>query len=131
MKIVLMLYHLLALLTLMVFAALQLNDSPLLWGGFYSCCALIPLLVIFRVESRILWLLYSVCVIYGIVVLVPAVDGFFEYLKHEDSLLSGMSADRPYIKEGREFLGALIAVGMCALSLVGRKLAAIAQVDSA
>src|SRR5690349_617827 len=106
MKVLCVLYYSAAFLLLIVFAALQLNDpDALFWGGFYAACALIPLLAIFRINS---WILYALCVIYSVVVISPTIDGFFEYLRHSESLLYGMSPDRPYIEEAREFLGTLI-----------------------
>lgn len=111
MKIALMFYHLLAFILLAWFAALQLNDpDPLYWGGFYGLCALVPLLAAFRVESRIL---YALCMLYGVTALVLSLHGGLEYLGHADeSLLHGMSPDKPYIEETRELLGSLIALGM-------------------
>jgi hypothetical protein len=110
MKIMLMFYHLMAFLLLVVAAALQLNDpDPVYWGGFYSFCALIPLLAIFRIHS---WILYALCAIYGLVVIIPTIDGFAEYLRQAEPLLQQMSADKPYIEEAREFLGALIALAL-------------------
>lgn len=112
MKIVLMAYHLLALIVLAWFAALQLNDpDPLYWGGFYMLCALVPLLAVFRIESLIL---YGLCVVYGISALILTGAGELEYLRHAgtESLLQGMNSDKPYIEEAREFLGALIALAL-------------------
>lgn len=121
MKIILTLYHLLAFLLLAAAAMLQLNDpDPLLWAGFFSSCALTPLLAVFRVDVRILYLL---CAAYGIVVLIPTIDGLLEYLRLADSvsLLQGMSTDKPYIEEAREFLGVLIAYGLITVSMLGSK----------
>jgi hypothetical protein len=125
MKIILMLYHLLAFLLLVTAAILQINDpDPLLWGGFFSLCALIPLLSIFKLDVRIL---YPLCLVYGIVVLVPTIGGFLEYIRRSDSesLLQGMSPDKPYIEEARELLGALIALGLITVSMLGQKWAAV------
>ncbi len=119
MKILLPLYYSLAFLLLIAFAALQFNDPDwLFWGGFYAACALIPLLAFFRIYS---WIPYVLCIIYSVVVISPAIDGFFEYLRHSESLLYGMSPDRPYIEEAREFLGTLIAVGLITVSMLCRK----------
>lgn len=121
MKIVLMVYHLLALLILGWFAALQLNDpDPLYWGGFYALCALVPLLAVFRIESL---LLYGLCVLYGVSALVLTGGGELEYLQHAgtESLLHGMSADKPYIEEAREFLGALIALALISVYPLTRR----------
>jgi hypothetical protein len=110
MKAMFMLYHLLVFLLLLAAAALQLNDpDPWVWGGFYAMCALVPLLAIFRVNS---WFLYVLCAVYGVVVIIPTLDGFLEYLRQAEPLLQQMSADKPYIEEAREFLGALIALGL-------------------
>ncbi len=110
MKIFLMIYHLLAFLLLVVAAVLQLNDpDPLYWGGFYALCALIPLLAVFRIHSRVL---YALCAIYGLAVIIPTLDGFWNYVRQAEPLLQQMSADKPYIEEAREFLGALIALGL-------------------
>lgn len=120
MKIMLMLYHLLAFLLLAAAATLQINDpDSLLWGGFFSLCALIPLLALFKINIRIL---FPLCVVYGIVVLIPTLDGFLEYLSraHTESLMQSMSQDRPYIEEARELLGALIALGLITVSMLLR-----------
>jgi hypothetical protein len=119
MKKLLVLYYIAAFLLLILFAAWQFNDpDPLLWGGFYAACALIPLLAVFRIHS---WILYALCVVYGIAVIAPTIDGLFEYLRHSESLLYGMSPDRPYVEEAREFLGTLIAFGLITVSMFGRK----------
>lgn len=121
MKIVLMIYHLLAFVLLAWFAALQLNDpDPMYWGAFYALCALVPLLAFFRIESLIL---YGLCVVYGISALVLTVSGELEYLRHAgtESLLHGMSADKPYIEEAREFLGASIALALISVYPLTRR----------
>lgn len=122
MKILFMFYHLLAFLLLGAATWLQLNDpDPLFWGGFYALCALVPLLTAVGVENRVL---YVLCLVYGLVVMGPTVDGVSEYLRHADteSLLQGMALEKPYIEEAREFLGALIALGLITICfLIGRK----------
>jgi hypothetical protein len=110
MKVMFMFYHLLVFLLLLTAAALQLNDpDPWVWGGFYAVCALVPLLAIFRINS---WILYALCGLCGLVVIIPTLDGFIEYLRQAEPLLQQMAADKPYIEEAREFLGALIALGL-------------------
>ena len=110
MKIVLMSYHVVAFLLLIAAAALQLNDpDPVYWGGFYFVCSLVPLLAIFRINSRIL---YVLCGIYGLAVIIPTIDGFIQDLRLGELLLQQMSPDKPYVEEAREFLGALIALGL-------------------
>ena len=113
MKIAIMFYHLLAFITLACFAALQLNDpDALFWFGFYGLCAITALLGAFKIDIRIP---YALCLLYGVVVLWnPTTPGFIEFLRHAgtESLLYGMSPDRPYIEEAREFLGSCIALGL-------------------
>jgi hypothetical protein len=102
----------LAFLLLAWAAALQMKDpDPLFWGGFYTLCALVPLLAAFSIESRIL---YALCVIYGVTALILTASGELEYLRHAgtEPLLQGMNLDKPYIEEAREFLGTLIALGL-------------------
>lgn len=111
----LMFYHLPAFLLLSTAAALQLNDpDPLFWGGFYLLCALVPLLAIFKIHSR---LLYGLCFLYGIAAMALTSGGSVEYLQHahEESLTQAMGPDKPYIEEAREFLGAVIA--LCIISV--------------
>jgi hypothetical protein len=123
MKITLLFYHLLAFLLLIAAAALQLNDpDPVLWAAFYTSCSLIPLLAFFRVNTRIP---YTFCIIYGVAVLATSIDGFFEYPKHTEPLLQGMNPDKPYVEEAREFLGAMIAIGLITVSLVGQNRATV------
>ena len=121
MKTMSVLYHLLAFILLVAAAALQLNDpDPVWWGGFYGFCALIPLLAVFGINVRIL---YVLCLLYGIGVLVPTIHGFFEYLKlaGTESLLQQMAPDKLYLEEAREFLGTLIAIGLITGSMIGQK----------
>lgn len=121
MKMVFMFYHLVAFILLVWFSILQLNDpDPLYWGGFYALCALVPVLAAFHIESRIL---YALCVVYGITALVLTGSGELEYLRHAgtESLLQGMSSGKPYIEEAREFLGALIALGLISVYPLTRR----------
>lgn len=108
----LMLFDIAAFLLLAVAMALQINDpDPWFWVSFYFICSLLPLLAIFKIYNRVLyWLGVALC----IVAAALTVDGAIEYLRHirEESLLKGMSADKPYIEEAREFLGTLIALAI-------------------
>jgi hypothetical protein len=109
-------------LSLLGFAALQLNDpDPIVWAGFYSVCALVPLLLLFErfLFSRqllrpLLWLSLLLC---GAQLLVAA-PGALNYWQHsgEEALMQAMNPAKPYIEEAREFLGALIALVMVGLS---------------
>lgn len=105
-------FNLVAFLLLAIATVLQLNDpDPGFWASFYFVCSLIPLLAIFKVYNRIL---YWLGVVFCITAIVLTIDGGIEYLRHfrEESLLQGMSLDKPYIEEARELLGALIALGI-------------------
>lgn len=108
----LMLFDLAAFLLLTTAAALQFNDpDPWFWVSFYFVCALVPLLAFFKIYSRVLFWLG---VAFSVTAIGLTVDGGIDYLRHiqEESLLQGMSPDKPYIEEARELLGALIALAI-------------------
>ena len=105
-------FNLAAFLLLAIATALQLNDpDPWFWAGFYFICSLIPLLAVFKIYSRAL---YWICFLFCITAITLTVGGGVEYLRHihEESLLQGMSPDKPYIEETRELLGTLIALAI-------------------
>ena len=99
-------------LTLIAFAALQLNDpDPTIWTGFYLVCAAVPLLVVFNKFVRpLFWLAVALCA----VELVLSGSGAYNYYLHMDQepLMQSMNPEKPYIEEAREFLGAAIALGL-------------------
>jgi hypothetical protein len=99
-------------LTLIAFAALQLNDpDPTIWTGFYLVCAAVPLLVVFNKFVRpLFWLAVALCA----VELVLSGPGAYNYYLHMDQepLMQSMNPEKPYIEEAREFLGAAIALGL-------------------
>jgi hypothetical protein len=101
---------LLSALILIAFAALQLNDpDPWIWVGFYSICALVPLLLLFgRFAHSVFWISMAFCTLE----IVIAAPGAFNYLLHsaQEPLMQAMNPDKPYIEEAREFLGAFIAL---------------------
>lgn len=112
-------FHVLAFALLAATAALQLNDpDPVFWAGFYLACSLVPLLAVFRIHSRVL---YGLCILYGVAALAVTADGVVEFLRHAggESLIQGMSPDKPYIEEGREFIGTLIALAIVGVYLAG------------
>lgn len=106
------LFDLVAFLLLAIAMVLQFNDSdPWFWISFYFVCSLIPLLAVFKIYNRVLyWLGAAFCV----AAIALSANGGMEYLRHiqEESLLRGMSPDKPYIEETRELLGALIALAI-------------------
>lgn len=103
-------------LTLFGFAALQLNDpDPIGWVSFYILCALVPLLLVFNIYyPPLFWLVVAACLLF----LAIAGPGAVEYYRHMDQelLMQSMNPDKPYIEEAREFLGALIALGLVMIS---------------
>lgn len=112
---------LLILLTLyFIFAAaVQYNDpDPANWMLVYLTSALTTALAVLRRDR--LWLLY---VLVGMALIEIAItgDGFITWLKvgKENLVTAKMSADKPYIELGREFLGALISLAV-ALWLIRR-----------
>jgi hypothetical protein len=116
MRIIRPLLALLFALTLLGFAALQLNDpDPIVWAGFYSVCALVPLLLLFErflLSRRLLRPLFWLCLLLCGAQLLIAAPGAFSYWQHssEEALMQAMNPAKPYIEAAREFLGALIAL---------------------
>ena len=103
-------------ITLLGFAGLQFNDpDPIIWIGFYTLCALIPLLLLFNLFNRPLFLL---AIVWCGVELFISAPGAYQYYLHmaEEPLMQGMNPDKPYIEECREFLGVLIAFALVVIS---------------
>ena len=95
---------------MVVFAYLQLNDpDPLLWVLIYMVVALILGFSAFGKRSTYLFWGVLGAMLVTMVVLSP---GLWQWLMYEpaEDLLYGMSPDRMYIEESREFLGLLIAM---------------------
>jgi hypothetical protein len=95
---------------MLVFAYLQLNDpDPFLWVLIYVLVAAMLVLSAFgKRNSYAFWGLV-------IIILIPMgllSPGLFQWLMYEpaEDLLYGMSPDRMYIEESREFLGLFIAL---------------------
>lgn len=113
---------LLILLTLyFIFAAaVQYNDpDPLNWMLIYLTSALTTALALFGKDRP--WLLH---VLIGMALIEIAITGhgFLTWLRsgNENLITAKMSADKPYIELGREFLGAMISL-IVALWLVKRR----------
>ena len=108
--------HFLFSATLLVFASLQFNDpDPIVWVSFYAICALVPTLLLFnRFYRAIFWLAVTACAAQ----LILSAPGAYQYFLHmaQEPLMQGMNAEKPYIEECREFLGALIALALITLS---------------
>jgi len=103
-------------ITLVAFASLQFNDpDPVIWVSFYTICALVPLLLVVNKFYRtIFWIAVGICAVQ----LFISAPGAYQYYLHmtEEPLMQGMNADKPYIEECREFLGALIALALVVIS---------------
>lgn len=113
--------HFLFSFTLLGFAGLQFNDpDPIVWVSFYSVCALVPGLLLFNKFYRALfWFAIGICSV-EIIFSAPGAYKYFLNMANEP-LMQSMNAEKPYIEECREFLGALIAMGLVALSaLLGK-----------
>jgi hypothetical protein len=99
-------------------AAVQFNDpDPLRWVAIYGTTTLIAGLAVFmRFYVPLIVVTLAVCLVWSLY-LMPSV--FELFLHHEPrELLSGMSADRPYVEEARESLGLLIAAAALIYFLV-------------
>jgi hypothetical protein len=104
------------LLLMCAFAAVQWNDpDPLLWIGFYLLCALVPLLAL---ANKPLKIVFGLAVVACIIEMTRTGAGAYNYYLHmnEEPLMQSMNPNKPYIEEAREFLGALIALAIVALS---------------
>ena len=108
-------------ITLLGFASLQLNDpDPIAWAGFYGICALIPLLLVFNVAYRPLFLLALVLCCIRLGIAAPSTVEYVQYMAQEP-LMQAMTPNKPYIEEAREFLGVLIAlVIICSSTLLSK-----------
>jgi 4-amino-4-deoxy-L-arabinose transferase-like glycosyltransferase len=89
-------------------AVVQSNDpDPYLWIPLYLLFASVPALMLAGKFNRLLlYLAMASCVLVAAV----SAPGFFEYILHHtnENLMQGMSPDRMYIEETREFLGMVI-----------------------
>jgi hypothetical protein len=104
-------------LTLFAFASLQFNDpDPHVWVTFYTLCALVPGLVVFKKFS---WVLLGLAVVGCLVEIITSAPGAYQYYLHrlEEPLMQSMNPEKPYIEEAREFLGALIALTMVVVTI--------------
>jgi hypothetical protein len=91
-------------------AAVQYNDpDPVHWMLFYGTSALCCVLA--AMQKGKLPLLYALV---GMAIIEIGItgDGFLVWLRlgQENLITTKMSADKPYIELGREFLGALISL---------------------
>jgi len=104
------------LVILLVYVAgLQLNDpDPLFWITLYLGAALAPLMHLLDKprsgRSFILGLSAGYCLA-GIAMVLSGASNYLDHIGQE-SIISDMSPDRPYIEETRELLGTLIALAI-------------------
>lgn len=107
-----MIHRLLSILFTIVFAGfavVQFNDpDPLIWIGLYSFVALVNAMAIFSFFPKRSIILGLIVFSMGCVYLSPSL---VEWIGSEDSLITGMSPDRMYVEESREFFGLLMALG--------------------
>ena len=92
----------------LLFAYFQFNDpDPLIWVSLYIIVAILLFLGFLGKYIRPLTLgLMALCVI-GFILTFP---GVFDYITNQDgyTIMEGMSNEKPYIEETREFGGLLI-----------------------
>lgn len=89
-------------------AAMQYNDpDPLHWMALYGLTAFACGLAL--AGRHLPWLLWLLCGMALSEILITG-DGFWYWLRHgsENLITTRMSAEKPWIELGREFLGALI-----------------------
>lgn len=91
-------------------AFVQLNDpDALFWTLLYGSCAFLSLVLLLGIKNNILFFFNTA---FCLVAIIISSSGFVEYIQQPEieSLLQKMTADKPYIEETREFLGAIIAL---------------------
>lgn len=104
------------LLLLIAFSALQWNDpDPILWVAFYLLCAAVPFLALINKPLKIVMV---AALIACAIEMARTAGGAYNYYLHmtEEPLMQSMNPNKPYIEEAREFLGALIAAVLVAIS---------------
>ena len=97
-------------LVFLLFASVQYNDpDPIGWILIYSVIGLLCISSAFGFYRR--WIAYAVLVLAGIWMLT-LLPSLWQWLRYEpaDALLYGMSPDKMYIEESREFIGLLLGV---------------------
>ena len=105
-------------LVFIIFSLVQYNDpDPVGWILIYAAIALLCFLSVFGIYRK--WIAYSVLAISAIwmITLFPSL---WQWLRYEpaDALIYGMSPDKMYIEESREFLGLLMGAS-CIFYIIG------------
>ena len=98
-----------ATLMFILFAALQLNDpDPLYWFLVYAAVAVVAAAAVVGRRLPRFALVTLGAVIAGVLIAAP---GFVDYLQSGDwsSIAEHMNDEEPFIEQGREFVGLLIA----------------------
>jgi len=98
-------------------AAVQYNDpDPAHWMLLYLTSALCCLLAIIGRDK--LPLLYALCGM-ALIEMTITGEGFFTWLRvgSENLITAKMTAEKPYIELGREFLGAAISLAIAGLQI--------------
>jgi hypothetical protein len=110
---------LIATLIFIVMAALQLNDpDPLYWFAVYAAVAVVAAAAVVGRDLPRFALVTLGAVTAGALIAAP---GFIDYLQSGTwgSIAEHMNDEEPYIEQGREFVGLLIAAA--ALLLIIRR----------
>lgn len=100
-------------------AYLQFNDpDPIFWVTLYTLAALVPLLSIVSLGKTVNRAIIGIATGYCLAGLAVSLPGLIEYLQYHmgsESLVQDMSPERPYIEEGREFIGTAFAQAVVVL----------------
>lgn len=105
--------HVLLTCLLAYTAYLQFNDpDPLFWGLLYALAALVPLAAVIDTNAKTANVLHGLAAGFCLAGLAISLPGLVEYLHYHlgsESLVEDMSPEKPYIEEGREFIGTAFA----------------------
>jgi len=104
-------FHLAFLFLMLIFAALQWNDSDAaIWVSIYLVTALLALITFKRIclTCSVAWALVTTLLAsYMLIGLAPGIVSFLESNTYTEIFFS-MSETKPYIEQAREALGLLI-----------------------
>lgn len=109
-------------LLLILFAAFQYNDpDPAVWMLIYGVGASVPLMAAAdRYSQRLLWLCLGLCLA-GFAMSFRGTVSYFVSHFHDVSIIHGMSPDKPYIEDTREFIGTAIVAAILLFSQVVKR----------
>ncbi len=104
-------FHLLALLMMLAFAALQWNDpDAAIWITIYVCCAILALIAYKRICTPCITVWAILVLLFSIYLFSLTSDGIYQIFEHGkiSELFEPMQENKPYIENTREVLGLVI-----------------------